>query len=65
MRWVIMVLLLLRLKSQIDCSGAECFFVQYMECTLALDEMHEALCCACLRCRTTNEEDDSTVAGKE
>lgn len=59
------VLLLFRLKSHKDSGGIKDVFVQYMDCTSALDETDEELSCVCLRWSGTEEEDHSIVTREE
>lgn len=55
------MLLLLRLNSHPDSSGAKYVFLQYIKCTLKPDGMEKKLCYVCLRWRNTGVKDLSAV----
>lgn len=63
--WLPIMLPLFGLRIQTDKSGANYVFLQYINCTLALNEMDEDLGYVCPSQSTTDEKDCSTVAREE
>lgn len=59
------MLLQFRPNTQTNKNKTEHVFLQYVEWTLALDEVDKELVCVCLRWSATSEKEYSDVVGKE
>lgn len=64
MLWVVKELLLFRLNYKEDCSKTVYILLYYVKRTSALGAVEKEASCSCLRFRTTDEADNSAVAGR-